>query len=250
VKGAVLYSHSSLETGQRLASALGAVRINNYSTGEFDYLLRWGCSGKCGVKAKVEINSIAAVESSSIKPVMIRKLRSAGVSTPKVYLSIYCSNIEWNCKGKVLRRVDKPLSIVNSRAETINRLQPHPLRVSMSYYLMDVIEKDIEYRVYVWLGKMLMVDVKVGDRGNTSFVRKLSSGFKYERVEDTSILDPRIISESEKSVKSIGLDFGAVDVATGKDGGVYVFEVNSAPGMLERKCEVVAEAMKRCVEAM
>ncbi|MNV71557.1 Ribosomal protein S6--L-glutamate ligase [compost metagenome] len=42
----------------------------------------------------------------------------------------------------------------------------------------------------------------------------------------------------------LGLDFGAVDVALGKDGKVYVFEVNTAPGIEGTCLEAYVNAFK------
>ena len=92
------------------------------------------------------------------------------------------------------------------------------------------IPKDKEFRVWVWRGKALGTYLKgykesePGEPPNFKATQWIQDGFQRN--------PPQEVTEGAiKAVRACGLDFGAVDVLVGKDRGVYVLEVNSAPGI-------------------
>ena len=46
------------------------------------------------------------------------------------------------------------------------------------------------------------------------------------------------------TIKALKLDFGAVDIIRAKNGKLYVLEVNTAPGLEERKLQIYADYFK------
>jgi len=95
-----------------------------------------------------------------------------------------------------------------------------------------------EYRVHVFNGEVILYQKKSRRREgeevdapdeSESLVRNLASTWVYrtgslrrlERVEQLAI----------DAVRSLGLDFGAVDIIKDEQGNVYVLEVNTAPGI-------------------
>jgi glutathione synthase/RimK-type ligase-like ATP-grasp enzyme len=55
---------------------------------------------------------------------------------------------------------------------------------------------------------------------------------------------------AKKAVKSLGYLYGAVDLAVDGQGKVWVFEVNSAPGMDTQTMEAYVKAIKRWAGVM
>lgn len=110
-------------------------------------------------------------------------------------------------------------------AETIDQLVDAPLYVK-------AVKKDKEYRVHVFLGQIIDFQLKrkkLNFEGGTNGIRNHHNGWIYARSDVQ--LPETVATESIKAVQALGLDFGAVDVCTDREGKVFVFEVNTAPGL-------------------
>jgi glutathione synthase/RimK-type ligase-like ATP-grasp enzyme len=89
-----------------------------------------------------------------------------------------------------------------------------------------------EYRVHVFKGKVIDVQQKkrrIGVDAN-SLVRNHSNGWVYARAD----IEPpeKLLLSAVEAVRLLGLDFGAVDIGHRViDNKVFVFEVNTAPGI-------------------
>lgn len=95
-------------------------------------------------------------------------------------------------------------------------------------YLQEFIDKDKEYRVHVFLNKVLIVQEKVGENKTVKNWNH-SSGFVFEVIPWSKI--PKGLCEiAVKAIGVIGLHFGAVDIIQ-KDNDFYVLEINTAPGI-------------------
>lgn len=113
------------------------------------------------------------------------------------------------------------------------------------------IKKDQEYRIHVFQGKVFFEQRKarkkdVPDDQVNWQVRNLKGGFIYSHVN--VIAPENVKAEAIKAVEALGLDFGAVDVITKKNGDCYVLEVNCAPGLGEEGAttlEKYAEQFKK-----
>jgi len=98
---------------------------------------------------------------------------------------------------------------------------------------VKAVKKDKEYRVHVFNGKVIDYQQKKRklnyDGPSTSGIRNHGNGWVYAR-DDVDLPD-MARDASIRAVAALKLDFGAVDVATSLDGNIYVFEVNTAPGL-------------------
>ena len=109
------------------------------------------------------------------------------------------------------------------------------------------ISKKNEYRIIVVNGRV--VDRKQkrlsqdAPEGRSKYIRNASNGWIYARegLEYTEGLDEMSI----EAVKTLGLDFGAVDIALSNDGLLYVFEVNTAFGLEGTTIQLVGDAIRR-----
>ena len=89
-----------------------------------------------------------------------------------------------------------------------------------------------EYRVHVCKGVVIDVQQKIRDPAREPDnwkVRSHHNGFIFARnnVGDNDRRDEAAIG----AIKTLGLDFGAVDIVEDKLGRSYVLEVNTAPGL-------------------
>lgn len=97
-------------------------------------------------------------------------------------------------------------------------------------YISEFIDKDREYRVHCAHGKCLAVQEKERDyiyNTNKPPAWNHKNGYRFE-VLQWSKIPKGLCPLACKSVASLNLDFGAVDIIE-KDGKFYVLEVNTAP---------------------
>lgn len=104
-----------------------------------------------------------------------------------------------------------------------------------------------EYRVHVF--KESVIDVQQKKRrlnwqGGDTGIRNHSNGYIYARAD---IDYPQTIEQAAvQAVKILGLDFGAVDIGyRERDNKVFVFEVNTAPGLMGTTLDKYAAAFKK-----
>lgn len=89
-----------------------------------------------------------------------------------------------------------------------------------------------EFRVHVVGGHVIDTQMKIRDPDKVPLtwkVRSHANGFIFAR--NNILADPNRDSLAVAACTALGLDFGAVDIVEDKHGGVYVLEVNTAPGL-------------------
>jgi hypothetical protein len=111
-----------------------------------------------------------------------------------------------------------------------------------------------EYRIHVFKESVIDFVMKKklsseqrAERGVEvdSLIRNHSNGWVFAR-EGVTITD-ELAQTAGAAVASLGLDFGAVDICTTRDGRVCVFEVNTAPGIEGTTLEKYVAAFKSCL---
>lgn len=93
--------------------------------------------------------------------------------------------------------------------------------------------KDKEYRVHVFKDEVIdFVQKKLKSDAPTNrskYIRNTANGWVFAR---TGVGLPEAASKyAREATKALGLDFGAVDLATNASGHVAIFEINTAPGI-------------------
>jgi len=98
-----------------------------------------------------------------------------------------------------------------------------------------------EYRVWVLHDKAFATYEKVfkGEGEYEGFARNRRFGFSFQKRDDL-VGSHQLEGPCIAAVKSLGMDWGAVDILKGKDGKYYVLEVNSMPHIsnIQRSCGV------------
>ena len=100
-----------------------------------------------------------------------------------------------------------------------------------------------EYRAHVVGDKVIMLDRKVRKEGfERHWLKNKEHGYRNLKAKDSMISDD-VRLECIKAVKYLGLVFGAVDFGITSDGELFIFEVNSCPGMRTKTKKVYSEAI-------
>lgn len=126
-------------------------------------------------------------------------------------------------------------------AETVEQLVDAPLYVK-------AVKKDKEYRIHVFQGNIIDFQLKKKKHdfeGGISGIRNHTNGWIYARSDVE--LPEAVANESIKAVQALGLDFGAVDVCTDREGNVFIFEVNTAPGLHGSTLQKYTEAFRSLI---
>ena len=106
------------------------------------------------------------------------------------------------------------------------------------------IPKRAEYRLHVFDDEVIFVQQKrkkngVAQEGDASLIRSHHNGwvFAENQVEWSNEEQKQAAyDEAKKSLRVLGLDFGAVDLIISKEGSVpYVLEVNTAPALVSTR---------------
>ena len=232
-------------TGRILACKLNADHSTTYpSHRSYDVMVRWGSSIDVATPPSIVINRKKAISNSSNKATMMELFKGAGIATPKYYsYSEFASITVFPVVVRFKSHTQgNNFYICNSQSDVMRYAKP-------GYYALAIVDKSKEYRVFVWRNEVLEVNRKTKDNedsyANNDLIRNFKHGWWFKVVK---FYDERVTTQAIKAVKALGLDYGAADVCVTTDGKVLVFEVNSAPGLFERKAEVLAETIRNYVD--
>ena len=75
------------------------------------------------------------------------------------------------------------------------------------------------------------------------YIRNHKQGWVF--VREGVELPQEVKEEAVRAIKSLSLDFGAVDICYTSSGEACVFEVNTAPGIMNTSVERYAEAIRK-----
>jgi glutathione synthase/RimK-type ligase-like ATP-grasp enzyme len=242
--------HMKSMSVRELQEVLGGLKIKengNYAFKTDHLVVNWG-HGSCPYWGGSVTNSPNLLNSWSAVSLAVNKLRAfqrfkeTEVPTP-LWTTSKDKAKEWIDDGKIVFCRTK-LSSMEGRGIVV-ATKPSELVDAPLY--TRLFTKDREYRVHVFKGAVIdyvQKKLKTGATeiaGRNKYVRNTANGWIFAREGVT-------VSDTAKSVaiaacKSLGLDFGAVDLATSPAGKVVVFEVNTAPGIEGTTITKYAEAI-------
>lgn len=241
----VTYNPNS-ENGKKLQAALGAELIHTaFHESSAHLIVNWGCSGSRATLAN--INPAIAVAVCVSKMQTYLKLSHADIPCP-----IYCRDRDqansWLRGSHVVyaRQYDD-----GAQGSGITVCKPgREASVPPALFYTLGFAKTREFRVYVWRGEVLQTYEKKPPRGVTlDFDVCASDDWLYCR-DNLSPYPAALEQQSVRAVRTVGLDFGGVDVAIDADGNVCVFEVNSAPWLSPSVTTKLAERIKALVPSV
>jgi glutathione synthase/RimK-type ligase-like ATP-grasp enzyme len=221
------YHKRSKPTGELLAAMLQSphgLEPSKYCALGGNTLIRWG--------SRVEewtdkvyyrvVNPCSAIKLCSDKIASIEAMEEAGINTPA-----------WSDDPHILiEEFGYPIlgrKRQHARGTDIKLiLQEHDLRKRCDYYTRYVPTKR-EFRIHVVGDKVIRVQGKYLDHPKqaVSHIRNYATGYRFRKPRLR--LKPDRLTMAVSAVKSLGLDFGAVDLLVADDGLGYVLEVNTAP---------------------
>jgi glutathione synthase/RimK-type ligase-like ATP-grasp enzyme len=111
-----------------------------------------------------------------------------------------------------------------------------------------MVTKKDEYRLFILNDRIIEANIKrCPENQQTPIIRNKENGCFFARVR-VSDLDRNLKNAARSAIREIGLDFGAVDCATIQEyPGITIFEVNSAPGLIPRKIELLKTKLEEII---
>lgn len=230
------------ESATAISQALGVKRIKpegRYVPSSRTVVLNWGNSRVPFTHCTI-INKPAAVALAANKLLTFQQLQRDGISIPEFTTNRTVAQ-GWVSRGL---RIFARHKLNGHNGDGIEIIEGGTQVVAAPLYVKYQ-RKDREYRVHVFNGRVIDVTEKRkrnGERGeHGSLIRNLANGYVYCR--DGVHASDNVINFSVRAVRSLGLDFGAVDIIE-RNGMAWVLEVNSAPGISGTTLEKYLEAIR------
>lgn len=193
-----------------------------------DVYIRWGCTAPLSNPHAKVINTAKAIKEVNDKIRFRRALQENGCTDiiPRTY---YCPRHVTNeelMNGVILR----PRNHAQGKNLHLVRRRDTLLELSRRYgevYISQYVPKQAEFRVFVAQGRAVWVAEKTP--GNPEAIAwNVAKGGRFDNVRfgdwNLDVVDAAI-----RAFNVSNLHFGGVDVMVGRDGNVYVIEINSAP---------------------
>ena len=215
-------------------------------------IIRWGFVGDLeGIQVRNRrfFPDARAIQNCSNKLSTFRILRDAHISIPKFYTTqaelrdakypLY-SRKEYHTMGK-------DIIMVHNLEEAIQQLRN-------GRYLVESISYKKEYRIHVINGKIVSMSKKyfrpqlweeLGKPKMKDLIRNNENGWGYYDFKDDENCPEDAKKEAIKAVATLGLLWGAVDIIRDKRDKNYILEVNSAPGLRDKRVDVYANEFKK-----
>uniref|UniRef100_A0A6H1ZM37 ATP-grasp fold RimK-type domain-containing protein n=1 Tax=viral metagenome TaxID=1070528 RepID=A0A6H1ZM37_9ZZZZ len=189
-----------------------------------DILVRWGKTEYSNRewRFKIVLNKSSVINLVKDKLECSIFLLEHGVRTPIVYTR---KESIPSHKFPVLRRLR-----FHSRGRDILRVDDRlQLNEVDGDYFVEYIYSTEEYRVHVFNNEVIRIQKKVPTRGEY-WIRNVDHGYILSDTYTHDYpLEEKIIEESIKASKALGLNFGGIDVIVSEEGVPHILEANSAP---------------------
>jgi len=224
------------------------VRSDRIPDRDFDAVLRWGCTENFR-HAPICINTPEMIHTVNDKPGCRKALIEEGINCPKTWFDKDGARQEVGRAGEINKIIGRPAHHAQGRKMVVSSNLLELERDTTSDYWSKIIEKDHEYRVYTFFGRIIMVAEKVPTEvGRERLAWNHFGGgavFNNVRWSDWPI---ECCKESLKAANVIGIDFAGVDVIE-KDGVPYILEINSAHSLTaEYRQKTFAKALSWLID--
>lgn len=220
-----IHIHGSGETADSLRNIL-----DEYYEENPELTVNWGTNKTFDKHEKVLNKNLILNKAEELI-----KFRERGIRTPQIYFDIGKVPVRFS----ILKR-DKEHS-QGSDIVYIKSVYEKPVKGD---YYTRYINKIAEYRVHVLGNKIVSISQKMPRNIKSTIIWSLKNGWyhvEYGKKWFQKLQYYRLARLGKKAVKTLGYDFGAVDIIMDKYFRLYVLEVNSAPGLIERRARLYAE---------
>ena len=250
MSGIVLGCRKTRITARNLANALEAEYAENYvnPNDTYKFAFRYGNSqaNLPSNRPCVIINTARSIEIAANKPRCRKILRENEIPVPTTWSSDYTLNhidlVHRNWSKPLIARPRYHFQGRNFKfAKTLSQAQEF---LNCNYYLQEIIEKLEEYRVFIFNGKFFEVNKKVPtDAVKSDIIRNYGNGWFFQWMPyDTA--PKTMLAYCKKAANAIELEWSAIDCCIDTAGNAYIFEINSAPALISRKCQKLAEKIQ------
>lgn len=227
-----------------------STRQENARANQGETILKWGTTAHMQHAAGVNVlNESPAIQLAANKRDARMLMQREGVPVPKSFLDTKAMIASLpkptdrfvlrpfkHSKGHYMR--------VGSAAEIMLHAKK---KAYTDGYISQFIDKVKEYRVFVVSGKVAAVAIKIPENADAAAWNH-AAGAVFDNLRwDAWPL--KACEAAIKATKTVGLDFGAVDVIEDAQGNPYVLEVNTAPAVdSEYRQQCIAKTLDYIIE--
>lgn len=239
--------HPASSSAHQLAELLPGLLIrrqgSRFRRQEEDVIINWGSTDVHWNNLGSILNEPLQVSIAVSKVATYDRLRHADIRTVQ-YTTDRGVAQEWSRNRRILGRdYDR-----GSRGHGITVYEPGTLDKDHKFYC-KLVKKQREFRAHVFKDRVFFIQEKLKKRnveGNYDrYIRSHSRGwcFAFNHFNEHPV--PAGIAEiSVSALSTLGLDFGAIDLAWSDRSGFTVLEVNTAPGLENTALQKYVEVFK------
>lgn len=233
----VLMHRKTRPTGKKIAAALGLTCRFKTPVPRDSIALRWG-TAEHGALPSV-LQSAESIARAGNKLVSLQCFNRDGVPCPEFQVRPATTS-----DGVWLGRSTHGMCGTDIVVYPNGLSNYAPDRNRHDFYTR-YIPNSREYRVHVFGDQILGVMGKYldyPDQAGDGYIKNVAHGYRFRTPQKQ--LNASRTDAAIAAVKSLGLDFGAVDLIIGEDGKEYVLEVNTAPALAPLTFAKYVEAFK------
>ena len=234
---------SSSVSAKQLARKLGILRVSpTYNAKRPDVIINWGSSTPPHLRwMEQDLNKPHAIQLASNKLETFKEFRNNSftdvpqwTTNPEEAQHWLDLGLKTYCRRLLSSHSGNGIVICNDG----DRLVSAPL------YTLHTKHKH-EYRVHIFKGEVLYVQQKkkvIGSSIVSNGIRNRGNDWVY--CQPTDQPSELLLLSCIRAVSILGLDFGAVDVGHRiRDNRFFVFEINTAPGLVGTTLDKYAKAI-------
>ncbi len=242
--GIIVAKRQYRPTAKLLAEKLGADYTESFSEidTQYDYCFRYGNITTYVPNVLLTINHARAIKISSNKPQCRVLLQNTGYPCPKVFTKRNILDANFPIIARPVHHwKGRDFYLINTISSAIKF-------IDRGYYLQEIIDKATEYRLFVFGNKIIELSKKIPTTAvSDDLIRNHRTGWIFKHIKYTD-LHPNYREILINSIHALDLQFGAIDFCLDWHNHLYIFEINSAPGLINRKVEKLALYVKDYVK--
>lgn len=193
------------------------------------FTVNWGCTLRKMQTLTLVPGDVlnANISTATSKRTSLRMLKEANIPVPEMLL-------EWTpgLEGRWLARKD-----YLSGGQGIEVLENGAAPEWACDFIVKYIPKNFELRIHVLNDTIVLEQFKYVPKGSNVLIRNHTNGATFSAKSLNTELMPNLADQCRelaiKTIRALGLQFGAVDMLISKKGSPFILEVNTAPGLTD-----------------